>query len=38
MELEGPLPHSQEHATCPYSEPYQSSCAPDPTFCRALRC
>jgi hypothetical protein len=25
MEPEGSLPHSQEPATCPYPEPYQSS-------------
>jgi hypothetical protein len=25
METEGSLPHSQQPATCPYREPYQSS-------------
>jgi hypothetical protein len=31
MEPEGSLPHSQEPATCPYPEPYQSSpCPPIP--------
>jgi hypothetical protein len=28
MEPEGSLPHSQEPATCPYPEPYQSSPCP----------
>ena len=28
MELEGSLPHSQEPATCPYTEPDQSSQSP----------
>ena len=28
MEPEGSLPHSQEHPTCPYPEPYRSSPRP----------
>jgi hypothetical protein len=30
MEPEGSLPYSQEPATCPYPEPYQSSPSPHP--------
>jgi hypothetical protein len=36
MEPEGSLPHSQEPATCPYPEPYQSSpqrISPGPRLC-----
>jgi hypothetical protein len=32
MEHEGSLPHSQEPATCPYPEPYQSSPCPPSHF------
>jgi hypothetical protein len=34
MEPEGSLPHSQEPATCPYPEPYQSSLCPPSHFLR----
>jgi hypothetical protein len=30
MEPEGSLPHSQQPATCPYPEPYQSTPCPTP--------
>jgi hypothetical protein len=37
MEPEGSLPHSQEPATFPYPEPYQSSpCSPHPTSWRSI--
>jgi hypothetical protein len=36
MEPEGPLPHSQEPATCPYVEPHQSSLCPHPTPRRSM--
>jgi hypothetical protein len=35
MEPEGSLPHSQDPATCPYPEPYQSS--PGPRLCDMFR-
>jgi hypothetical protein len=36
MEPENSLPHSQEPATCPYPEPYQSSPGPPPTSWRSI--
>jgi hypothetical protein len=41
MEPEGSLPHSQEPATCPYPEPYQSKSyqriSPGPRLCIVFR-
>jgi hypothetical protein len=36
MEPEGSLPHSQQPATCPYPEPYQSSTCRHPTSWRSI--
>jgi hypothetical protein len=35
MEPKGPLPHSQQQATCPYPEPDQSTPRPHPTSTRS---
>ena len=36
MEPEGLLPHTQEPATCPYTEPDQSGPCSHPTFLRSI--
>jgi hypothetical protein len=36
MEPEGSLPHSQQPATCPYTEPAQSSSCPPSHFPKIL--
>ena len=36
MEADGLLPHLQEPATCPYSEPDQSSSSPHSISCRSI--